>query len=60
MGLFTKNKSEDRLLIRCYCGGLFWGDSPQDVKQKHTGHRCMPATGGSVFEFIKLKLGLVR
>ena len=60
MGIFKDQRSEDRMLIRCNCGGWYWEDSPQKVKEKHTGHRCTPASGGTIVEFIKLKLGLIQ
>ena len=55
-----KNVSGDRLLLRCNCGTLYWEDSPQEVISSHDGHQCRPATNGTIIEFIKLKLGLIK
>jgi hypothetical protein len=58
--IIETNASEDRLLLRCSCGKLYWEDSPQEVIAPHDGHQCRPATNGTMIEFIKLKLGLVK
>lgn len=58
--LVEKNISGDRLLLRCSCGKLYWENSPQEVIAPHDGHQCRPATDGTIIEFIKLKLGLIK
>jgi len=60
MSWLKKHKSEDRMLLRCNCGALYWEDSPNDLREKHTGHHCTVAMGGSFFELVKLKLGLIK
>jgi len=57
---FKKHESEDRMLLRCQCGELYWEDSPNSVMEKHVGHRCSVAMGGSFFELAKMKLGLIK
>jgi len=59
--IFRPHKpTKDRKLYRCDCGELFWSNSPQEVHRKHAGHRCRMAMGGSFFELIKIKLGLIK
>ena len=58
--VFSKHDSKDRILMRCECGSLFWEDAPQDVLKCHDGHRFSAAMSGSCWEFVKMKVGLIR
>ena len=58
--ILSKNESTARTLMRCNCSDLFWEDSPQEILKIHDGHRYSPATGGTYFEFIKMKSGLIK
>ena len=46
-------------LVRCSCGRAMWLKGDDKVKRHHIGHQMRILEQGSVFEFIKLKLGLL-
>ena len=58
--LFSENNVNKRMIKRCQCGELWWEDSPQKILARHDGHKSTPAMGGSFWEFLKLKAGLIR
>lgn len=50
---------DKRTLMRCrHCGTLFW-DGEKGLRQ-HLGHMFSPATNGTVWEAIKIKLGMIK
>lgn len=49
-----------RFLFRCSCGRALWNDAPQCIKRHHLGHRMSILEHGSVWEFAKMKLGLLN
>ena len=52
---------EGRTLLRCQdCRELIWKDSPNEVFERHAGHRFKEAIGGTFWEWCKIKLGLIR
>jgi len=58
--LFHTNDINERMLLRCQCGELWWEDSPQEIMERHDGHRSKPAMGGTWWEFLKVKMGLIK
>lgn len=49
-----------KMLFRCRtCNGLFWKDGPKEFTA-HLGHLYSPARSTTFFEWVKLKLGLIR
>lgn len=50
-------ESRERMLLRCSCGRLYWMDAPKELLSLHLGHKAVLATNGSVWEFVKMKLG---
>jgi hypothetical protein len=49
-------------IVRCECGRAMWLKSSQAVRRHHVGgsHQQVPIQDGSVWEFIKMKTGLLR
>lgn len=53
--------SMNKRLFRCdTCGELFWEDSPQEIQRRHLGHYYRLAVNGTWWEWLKLRLGLIR
>jgi len=46
-------------LVRCSCGRVMWLKGHDKVKKHHIGHQMRTLEQGSIFEFLKLKLGLI-
>jgi hypothetical protein len=63
MSSFFKAHDEDDLRVyRCQCGVLYSDRAFSDSKfmKNHDGHSLQVATGGTVWEFIKLKMGWIK
>jgi hypothetical protein len=39
---------------------LFWDASPEEIQQRHIGHKFRAATEGTEWEFICLKMGWIK
>ena len=51
-------QSGSNYLVRCSCGRALWLLSSPKVRKHHVGHEMTPLVhGGSVWEFIKMKMG---
>ncbi len=56
-----ESTAENDTLVRCSCGRAMWlKSSPAKVKKHHLGHRMEVLHRGSILEFSKMKLGLLR
>ncbi len=56
------HRAEDRkkLLFQCACGRIMWSNAPQHVRKHHLGHRMILCQQASVWNFVKMKLGLLN
>jgi hypothetical protein len=55
-GRDTKDK-----LVRCSCGRVMWLlSSSKDVMLHHVGHQSRVLETGTMWEFFKMKTGLIR
>ena len=51
---------EGKVLFRCKtCNGLFWKDGPREFTA-HKGHQYSPARETSVWEYFKMRLGMIK
>lgn len=52
---------EDDYVVRCSCGRAMWLlGSNEDVRKHHAGHKMSPCREGSMWEFFKMKTGLLK
>ena len=48
-------------IVRCSCGRAMWLQASQKIRRHHTWcHQIVPAQDGSMWEFFKMKTGLLR
>ena len=57
--IWRPNRAAARKLFRCSCGRLYWNDRPDDIARIHDGHTARLATRGTVWEWFKVKTGLL-
>lgn len=56
---YEPKKNDDKLLLRCQCGALFWKGSEE--LEKHQGHgQIKAASEGTWWELIKIRLGWIK
>jgi len=60
MARADEKSGTSRRLMRCQCGRLFWSDAPQEILRAHLGHHFWLAQQGSLWEWLKIKLGLLN
>ena len=53
-------KETGDFVVRCSCGRAMWLRSDEKVRRHHKGCRMSPLEHGSLWEFFKLKTGLIR
>ena len=59
---FSRHVPADRHeLVRCLqCNRLLWLDGKEIHSEAHLGHKFMQTTHGTWWDFLRLKLGLIR
>ena len=56
-----KGGKENVLVVRCSCGRAMWlQGAPKKVKAHHFGHHMKVVEHGSLWEFFKMKTGLLN
>ena len=53
-------KETGDFVVRCSCGRAMWLKAPDKVRRHHLGHKMTPLEHGTMFEFIKMKTGLLN
>jgi hypothetical protein len=47
-------------LIRCSCGRIMWLKSPDKITSHHMGHEMRPCTNANIWQFFRMKTGLIN
>ena len=50
----------DDYIVRCSCGRVMWLHSSEKIKKHHMGCRHEIIVNGSMWDFFKMKTGLLR
>jgi hypothetical protein len=53
-------RDRKNLLTSCSCGRIMWMDSSEKIRKHHTGHRMVVCERGTLWQFFKMKTGLLR
>lgn len=49
----------EKILLRCSCGALLYSTNAKELA-RHQGHQFRYAQAGSLWEWFKLKVGIIR
>ena len=55
-----QGSTKNDYIVKCSCGRVMWLHSPNKVRRHHIGCSQTPIVEGTLWEFFKMKTGLLR